>query len=153
MICHRQRSSHNYYIFVLSPIRQKVTVTCIQGRQTIIDGFTRAFAPLFFIIIQSEKRKRFVDLWAGCHVFRQAWIMQSSILWSWWEERECARGQERLRHKDYVFLKVKCVIFSMLKILLHFIVTSWRVWTLALSTLLFWVIWHRLNNVTKNSRK
>lgn len=76
-ICHRRRPSHDYYIFVLSPISQKVTVTCIQGRQSILDGFTRAFAPFFsppfFFpnhIVREEEA--LVDLWAGCHVFRQA---------------------------------------------------------------------------------
>jgi len=53
--------------------------------------------PLFFIIIVREE-EALVDLWAGCHVFRQPWIIQGSILWSRWKEKVCKMEKARLRH-------------------------------------------------------
>lgn len=83
-----------YYVFILSPIRHKKSLWLVYKVDSLLLMLLQGL-PLFLHNHTVREEEALVDLWAGCHVFRQAWIMQSPILWSWSEERECARGRKK----------------------------------------------------------
>lgn len=127
-------------------------MTCIQDRQSIIDGFTRASSFFHNHIVREEEA--LVDLWAGCHVFSQAWIMQGSILWSRWKERVWERGRKKDWDIKTVFKGEVCNFLNVKNTITVYCDFLKSVNTGAFQHCSFvWAIWHQLNHVTEKQQK